>query len=106
MATVVAGHSLRRVMTFVDARASGVRTNGMNGHTFLHSPYGLYDVLAQPHWERTHFGDTPCDVTHPLSQLVHFRIGRHWQATKSALAFRTARIRLLERDYGEQPETL
>ena len=70
MATVVAGHSHRRMATLVDASASGIRANGMNLHTFLHSPYGLRDVLAQPHWERTHSGNTPRDVTHPPSYVL------------------------------------
>ena len=70
MATAVAGHSHRRMATLVDASASGIRANGMNLHTFLHSPYGLRDVLAQPHWERTHSGNTPRDVTHPPSYVL------------------------------------
>ena len=70
MATAVAGHSHRRMATLVDASASGVRADGMNLHTFLHSPYGLRDVLAQPHWERTHSGNTPRDVTHPPSYVL------------------------------------
>ena len=69
MATVADGHSFR-LMTLVDASASGIRANGMNLHTFLHSPYGLRDVLAQPHWERTHSGNTPRDVTHPPSYVL------------------------------------